>query len=52
MKSNKWKIWRIINSVVIFLSFFAPWVVMDWGGQRDLSHALIATGFKTLDYYG
>ena len=52
MKINKWKTWRIVNSIVIFLSFFAPFVVMDWGGQRDLSKALIATGFKTLDYYG
>jgi hypothetical protein len=50
-KFNKWNIWRIINSVVIFLSFFAPFVVMDWGGQRDLNHALIATGFKTIDFY-
>jgi hypothetical protein len=47
MKPNKWKNWRIINSIAIFFSFFAPWA----GGERDLSHALI-TGFKTLDFYG
>jgi len=51
MKSNKWKIWRIINSAAIFFSFFVPWGVMDWGGQRDLSQALIFTGFETLDWY-
>ena len=51
MKLNKWNTWRTINSIVIFFSFFAPFVVVDWGSQRDLNHALIATGFKTLDVY-
>lgn len=23
---NKWNIWRLINSAVIFFSFFAPWI--------------------------
>jgi len=51
MKFDKWNTWRVINSMVISLSFFAPFVVMDWGGQRDWRHALIATGFKTLHFY-
>lgn len=49
---NKWKNWRIINSIVIFLSLFLPFVVMDWLGQRDLSKAEIANGFKVVDFYG
>jgi len=52
IKFDKWNTWRIINSLVIFLSLFSPFVVMDWAGQKDLSNAAIATGFKVLDFYG
>ena len=27
--SNKWKVWRIINSATILFAFFMPWVMMD-----------------------
>ncbi len=51
MKFNKWNIWRIINSIVIFFSFFAPFAVMEWGIPRDINHALIFNGFKMLDFH-
>lgn len=49
-KSDKWKIWRIINSVVILLSFFVPWLSMV-GGPRDLVDAQIFTGFQVLELW-
>jgi hypothetical protein len=51
MKFNKWNTWRIINSIVIFFSFFAPFAVMEWGIPKDISHALTFNGFKMLDYH-
>jgi hypothetical protein len=51
MKFNKWNTWRIINSTVIFFSFFAPFAVMEWGFPKDRSHALIFNGFKMLDFH-
>lgn len=50
MKSNKWKTWRIINSVAILFSFFAPWLSMV-GGPRELVRAQIYTGFQVLDLW-
>lgn len=51
MKFNKWNTWRIINSTVIFLSFFAPFAVMEWGIPKDINQALIFSGFRMLDYH-
>ncbi len=50
MRSNKWKTWRITNSVVILFSFFAPWLSMV-GGPRELVQAQIYTGFQVLDLW-
>jgi hypothetical protein len=27
--SNKWKVWRIINSAIILFAFFGPWLAME-----------------------
>jgi hypothetical protein len=51
MKFNKWNTWRVINSAVIFFSFFAPFAVMEWAIPKDISHALIFNGFKMLDFH-
>lgn len=51
MKFTKRNTWRIINSIVIFLSFFAPFAVMEWGIPRDINQALIFNGFRMLDYH-
>ena len=47
--SNKWKIWRIINSTTILFAFFIPWAVV---ARDPYDHAeLIFTGFQVLQFY-
>ncbi len=48
IKSNKWKIWQVGNSLLIFLSFFAPWVIMSSGEYNSPPY----TGFQELYIYG
>jgi hypothetical protein len=43
--SNKWKIWRGINSAIILFAFFIPWAVMDSGSN------IIFTGFQMIPFY-
>jgi hypothetical protein len=47
--SDKWKIWRIINSATILFAFFIPWIVM----LRDTTtHQEVAdSGFQLLRWY-
>ncbi len=40
---NKWNLWRVINSTIIFFSFFAPWIL--YTDTKDYT-----TGFKFLDF--
>lgn len=42
MLFNRWNVWRLTNSVIIFFSFFVPWFRYDIGRQP--------TGFEFLDY--
>ena len=45
--SNKWKVWRIINSIVMLISFFIPWVE-----ENDFSYYTVFTYFGRLDFQG
>lgn len=41
---NKWNLWRVTNSAIIFFSFFVPWIwYTDMGDYKS-------TGFKFLDF--
>ena len=42
MLFNRWNVWRVTNSAIIFFSFFVPWFRYDIGHQ--------STGFQFLGY--
>ncbi|MCL4530506.1 MAG: hypothetical protein M1282_13965, partial [Chloroflexi bacterium] len=49
LASNKWKVWRIVNSAIILISLFLPWGVAE-GPSHDYKNDLIWNGIQIVQW--